>query len=66
MQGSNQRVLRGLTPNSELLETLAEQFRQLLDEGTLSVHSFYETQAMSAIYGIEDKVSSTVHQAIAI
>ncbi|KAF4470497.1 P-loop containing nucleoside triphosphate hydrolase [Fusarium albosuccineum] len=56
LQGSNQRVLRGLAPNSELLETLSEQFRQLLDEGTFSVHSFYETQTMSTMYGIEDKV----------
>ncbi|KAF4969328.1 hypothetical protein FSARC_3402 [Fusarium sarcochroum] len=56
LQGSNQRVLRGLTPNSELLEALSEQFRQLLDEGAFSVHSFYETQAMSTLYGIEDVV----------
>ncbi|KAM0548837.1 hypothetical protein ACHAPJ_009693 [Fusarium lateritium] len=56
LQGSNQKVLRGLVPNSELLETFSEQFRQLLDEGGFSVHSFYETQTMSTLYGIEDVV----------
>ncbi|TQV96722.1 Ankyrin repeat-containing domain-containing protein [Cordyceps javanica] len=55
LQGPNQKVLRALVPNNELLERISKQFCQLLDQSDFSVHSFYETLPMS-IYGIDGTV----------
>ncbi|KAF2967343.1 hypothetical protein GQX73_g6206 [Xylaria multiplex] len=56
LQEPAERVLRGLTPNNELLENLRKMFLEMLEDGHFGVHSFYETKAMTGIYGINGLV----------
>ncbi|MCJ1245334.1 hypothetical protein MMC30_002538 [Trapelia coarctata] len=57
LQGPNERVLRGLRPNNELLENLRKVFLQMLEDSHFQIHSFYETQSMLGIYGLRDRAS---------
>ncbi|RYP92953.1 hypothetical protein DL770_000934 [Monosporascus sp. CRB-9-2] len=52
LQSPAQRVLRGLTPNSELLENLRRSFLQMLEDNHFGIHSFYETRAIVGMYGL--------------
>jgi len=56
LQSPSERVLRGLNPNSELLETLRKSFRQMLEDEHLSIHSFFETKPMMGVYGMNGLV----------
>lgn len=56
LQDSNQRVIKGLSPNNELLSHLSEAFLQLVDKGNIGFHTFYETKAMTGVYGITGMV----------
>lgn len=58
LQGPNERILKALKPNNELLENLHVVFRQMLEDNIFKIHSFYETQPMLGIYGLRDLVSS--------
>ena len=59
LQSRNENVLKGLVPNNELLENLMQAFRQMLEDGRLQIHSFYETKGMTGLYGLDDEVSET-------
>ncbi|KAI0147348.1 hypothetical protein GGR57DRAFT_260172 [Xylariaceae sp. FL1272] len=56
MQAPAERVLRGLTPNSELLENLRKAFLQMLEDGHFGIHSFYETRPIVGMYGLNSLV----------
>lgn len=56
LQDSNQRVIKALSPNNELLHHLSEVFLQLMDSGNFGVHTFYETKPMTGVYGITGMV----------
>ncbi|KAI9765368.1 MAG: Ras GTPase ras2 [Geoglossum simile] len=56
LQGPSRRVLKGLKPNSELLENLRRSFLQMLEDGHFSIHSFYETLPMFGLYGLDGLV----------
>lgn len=60
LQDSNTSILRGLSPNSELLENLQNSFLQILEDGKIHVHSFYETMGMTGLYGLRGVVSRTM------
>ncbi|KAI9899277.1 hypothetical protein N3K66_005738 [Trichothecium roseum] len=50
------RALRGLSPNSELLENLRKVFLQMLEDDQFGIHSFYETKSKSGILGLDGLV----------
>lgn len=60
LRGRNKDLLRGLTPHNELLENLNKSFRQILEDGGLHVHCFYEARAMTGLYGLQDLVWITI------
>lgn len=60
LQGPSERVLRGLKPNNELLETLRKAFLQMLEDEHFSIHSFFETKPMVGVYGMNGLVCSHV------
>lgn len=45
-KGTNDKVLKGLLLNSELLEHYRRVFLQMLEDGGLRIHSFYETRGL--------------------
>jgi hypothetical protein len=56
LRGRNKELLRGLAPHNELLENLNKSFRQILEDGRLHIHCFYETRAMTGLYGLNGLV----------
>ena len=58
LQGPNERILKGLTVNSELLENLMQVFLQMLEDGNFQIHSFFETKPMIGLYGLRDRVQT--------
>jgi hypothetical protein len=58
LRGRNTKILKGLSPNNELLENLSEEFLKLLGDSEPAVffHSFYETKGMSGLYGLSGEV----------
>jgi len=52
-------VLRGLKPNSELLETLRKAFLQMLEDEHFAIHSFFETKSMVGVHGMNGLVRAT-------
>lgn len=58
LRGRNTKILKGLSPNSELLENISEEFLKLLgdNEPKVYIHSFYETKGMSGMYGLSGEV----------
>ncbi|KAF8854985.1 hypothetical protein BDZ45DRAFT_596319, partial [Acephala macrosclerotiorum] len=56
LQGTNKKILKALAPNSELLERLRDVFLQILEDGNISIHSFYEAKGMTGIYGLQGRV----------
>ncbi|KAI1124886.1 hypothetical protein F5Y10DRAFT_284664 [Nemania abortiva] len=56
LQDSNQRVLKGLSPGNEMLRHYGKVFLQLIHRGNFGVHTFYETKAMTGVYGITGMV----------
>lgn len=56
LQSPSERVLRGLKPNGELLETLRKAFLQMLEDEHFTIHSFFETKPMVGVYGMNGLV----------
>ena len=56
LQGPNEKILKTLKPNNELLENLHMVFLQMLEDRKIKIHSFYETQPMLGVYGLRDLV----------
>jgi hypothetical protein len=57
LQGPNEKILKGLEFNNELLENLRKVFLQMLEDDKFQIHSFYETKPMVGLYGLRDEVS---------
>ncbi|KAF5025375.1 hypothetical protein F66182_2540 [Fusarium sp. NRRL 66182] len=53
LQRPSRSVLRGLKPNSEVLENLQRTFLQMLEDGHFAIHSFWETVPMTGIKGLK-------------
>lgn len=56
LQAPSERIIKGLKPNSELLENLRKVFLQMLEDNTFNIHTFYETKSMLGMYGLNDRV----------
>jgi hypothetical protein len=56
LQDANNKVLRGLTPDSEMLEQLRETFGKILEDGKFEIHSFYETRGPKGLHGLHGEV----------
>ncbi|KAH8595071.1 Alpha/Beta hydrolase protein [Bisporella sp. PMI_857] len=56
LQGPSERIIKGLKPNSELLENLRKVFLQMLEDNKFKIHTFYETKSMLGMYGLNDRV----------
>ncbi|OBS22671.1 hypothetical protein FPOA_09003 [Fusarium poae] len=56
LQRPSRSLLRGLNPNSEVLENLQRTFLQMLEDGHFTIHSFWETKPMNGLKGLRGLV----------
>ena len=56
LQDVDEKVLRALETNSEMLENIQRAFRRILDDRKLQIQSFQEERGISGINGISGKV----------
>jgi hypothetical protein len=58
LQDANRDLLRSLTVNSEVLNNIHDQFKDLLfSKYEIDIHSFQESRGMSGVKGVSGKVS---------
>ena len=55
-QDTNSRVLEALNVNGEVLDNIHEEFKTILSQQSIKVHSFQEAQGMSGMRGLHGKV----------
>ena len=46
---TNKKIIRGLSPDSEILDNLARDFNDILDEGKLKVCNFQESAGKTGL-----------------
>ncbi|KAK5994162.1 FAD-dependent monooxygenase prx3 [Cladobotryum mycophilum] len=56
LQDSNKKIVETLEVNSEVLDNIQEEFKQLADIHRFKIHSFQEARAVSGIKGLNAKV----------
>ena len=55
-QDSNKKILETLEVNSEVLDNIQEEFKTIVYEDDLKVHSFQEARGISGMKGLHNKV----------
>lgn len=61
LQDSNQKLLRTLEVNSEVLDNIHEGFKKIVFKRTIKIHSFREERGITGMHGLENKVCSCRH-----
>ncbi|KAK6611208.1 beta transducin-like protein HET-E4s [Botrytis cinerea] len=56
LQDTNQKTLKTLEVNSEVLDNIHEEFKTIVLENDIKIHSFQEARAISGIKGLKDKI----------
>lgn len=54
---ANSRLLRGLSPDSETLDTIQTEFMQMLDQAPMRIYSFQESKPLTGMKGLHHMVS---------
>lgn len=55
-QDSNKKILETLEVNSEVLDRIHEDFKTIVFEDGIKVHSFQEARGIAGIKGLHNKV----------
>ena len=53
---TNKEILKGLEVNSEVLENIHEEFKEIVHDGDIKIHSFFEGRALTGVRGISGKL----------
>ncbi|RDW69812.1 hypothetical protein BP6252_08832 [Coleophoma cylindrospora] len=56
MQDSNRGIFQTPEVNSEFLDNIHEEFKNVVDQSQIKIHSFQETQGISGMKGLQNKV----------
>ncbi|TEY24921.1 hypothetical protein BOTCAL_1346g00010 [Botryotinia calthae] len=56
LQDTNQKTLKILEVNSEVLDNIHEEFKTIVLQNDIKIHSFQEARAISGIKGLNDKI----------
>lgn len=56
LQDSNTRIIKTLDVNSEVLENIHEDFKTIVSQSHIWIHSFQEGRGISGIKGLHNKV----------
>jgi hypothetical protein len=60
LQDSNKNIVKTLEVNSEVLDNIHEEFKTILDESTIKIHSFQEARGVSGMKGLDSKVDCSI------
>lgn len=58
LQDSNKNLLQSLEVNSEVLDNIHTEFKEIVFEKGIKIHSFQEARGLTGIFGLEGKVST--------
>jgi hypothetical protein len=58
LQDANKKILETLEVNSEVLDNIHENFKNLVFKGGMKIHSFQEAKGIAGIKGLDEKVCS--------
>lgn len=61
LQDSNDNLLRTLDVNSEVLDMINEEFKNIVYQGKIKIHSFQEARAITGIKGLHGKVNHQLY-----
>jgi len=56
LQDSNRKIIEALEVNSEVLDNINEEFKSIVHNGGIKIHSFQEARGISGMKGIHSKV----------
>jgi hypothetical protein len=56
LQESNKKIVKTLEVNSEVLDNIHEEFKTIICECGIKIHSFQEARGISSIKGLDNKV----------
>lgn len=59
---SNQKIVKTLEVNSEVLDNIHEEFKMIVHEFSIRIHSFQEARGISGMKGLHNKVDSSIWQ----
>jgi hypothetical protein len=52
----NKKIVKSLEPNSEVLENIHEDFKNIITTSMIKIHSFQEARGMTGFKGVHNKV----------
>ena len=58
LQDANKKILETLEVNSEVMDNIHENFKNLVFKGEMKIHSFQEAKGITGIKGLDGKVCS--------
>ena len=58
VQDANKKILETLEVNSEVLDNIHENFKNLVFKGGMKIYSFQEAKGITGIKGLDGKVCS--------
>lgn len=61
LQDTNLTLIRDLEVDSHFLELIQDDFRKILREGRIRVHTFQEAQGLTGVRGFSGKVGKDLH-----
>lgn len=56
LQDSNKKIVETLEVNSEVLDNIHEEFKTIVHDGMIKIHSFREARGISGMKGLHNKV----------
>jgi hypothetical protein len=59
LQDPNKKVLETLEVNSEVLDNIHEEFKSIVHEGGMEIHSFQEARGITGIKGLNRKACTS-------
>lgn len=62
LQDSNEKIVKTLEVNSEVLDNIHEEFKTIVHESGIRIHSFQEARGISGMKGLHNKVDSSIRQ----
>lgn len=57
MRDSHKKIVETLEVNSEVLDNIHEEFKNMVHDSNIKVHSFYEARGISGMKGLNERVS---------
>lgn len=52
----NKKIIKALEPNSEVLDNIHEDFKNIITTSKIKIHSFQEARGMTGFKGLHNKV----------